>query len=172
MSSSAAEGSKPQISLCGPSEESTHEAEKWLSGLLNNTPRPVEIFNNFLLHISDQDQQELSLLSEKGVKIEEFFTQGHAGLTIDGNSREDVVLAALKVEEMLCEAQKEFVSEEIRELKLLSDMKPSFERQPDVLTDPKFSERKRAFKDQGLWVTKVIYLKIMEKLFKIELLLY
>ncbi|XP_013870677.1 poly [ADP-ribose] polymerase 9 [Austrofundulus limnaeus] len=151
----AAEVSKPQISLCGPSEESTREAEKWLSDLLNNAPRFVEIHNNFLLHMSEQDHLKLSLLSENGVQIEEFFTKGHASLTIDGKSSEDVVLAALKVEEMLCEIQKEFVSEETRELERLSGMKASFERQPDVVSDPKFSERERAFQAQGLRVTKV-----------------
>lgn len=157
--SSAAETSRPQISLRGPSEESTREAEKWLSGLLIHTTRPVVIFNNFLLHFSEQDHQKLSLLSEKGVQIEEYFTQGHAGITIDGKSNKDIVLAALKVEKMFCETQKEFVSEEKLELQLISGMEASFERQPDDPKDPKFSQHIRDFKAQGLWVTKVIYFK-------------
>ncbi|XP_017276148.1 protein mono-ADP-ribosyltransferase PARP9 [Kryptolebias marmoratus] len=147
--------SNPQISLHGPSEESVREAEKWLSVLLNKSSRNVKISNNFLLHFGEQDHLNLSLLTENGVSIEEFFTQGHACVEIDGRSTEDVVLAALQVEEMLCKIQKQFLSEEKQELQLLSDMKVSSDRQTEDLRLPKFTEEKRAFKSQGLWVQKV-----------------
>lgn len=147
--------SKPQISLCGPSEESTREAEKWLSVLLNESRLPIQIVNNFLLHFSEQDHQKLSRFHQKEVDIEEFVTQGHACLTLGGKSKEDAVVAAVKVEEMLCKVQKEFVLEEKGLLKQLSGMEVSPERQTVGLSDPKFTERKRAFKHQGLWVEKV-----------------
>lgn len=153
--------SNPQISLCGPSEPSTREAEKWLSVLLNEPPLQIRICNNFLLHLSDQDQQNLSRLRKNGVNIEQSFSQGHACLTLDGKSKEDAVVAALTVEEMLCKVQKAFVLEERDVLQQLSDMKVSAERQTVDLSSSKFSELKRAFKHQGLWVEKVIKVKTL-----------
>ncbi|XP_037542034.1 protein mono-ADP-ribosyltransferase PARP9 [Nematolebias whitei] len=147
--------SKPQISLRGPSEASTREADKWLSVLLNEPRLPIQIVNNFLLHFTEQDHLTLSPFHQKGVDVEEFVAQGHACLTLGGKSKEDAVVAALKVEEMLCKVQKEFVLEEKHLLKQLSDVEVSSERQPVDLFDPKFTERKRAFKHQGLWVEEV-----------------
>ncbi|XP_059199643.1 protein mono-ADP-ribosyltransferase PARP9 [Centropristis striata] len=101
----------PQISLLGPSDETTREAKRWLNGLLSNSSGTVDISNNFVLHFGEKEHQQLSRLMKKGNFIEEFFEKGHARITVNGGS-ENAVVAALQVEAMLCTIQKQFVTEE------------------------------------------------------------
>uniref|UniRef100_A0A3Q0R704 Macro domain-containing protein n=1 Tax=Amphilophus citrinellus TaxID=61819 RepID=A0A3Q0R704_AMPCI len=147
----------PRISLNGPSKESLCETEKWLTSLLFRPPRPVLICNNFIQHLSEKEYVQLSCLTRKGVMFEEFLTKGHACLTVNGNSIEDVVVAAVQVEAMLCTVQKEFVTEEEKEMcKLLPNDVP-LERERKTVDDssPEFRGRFSAFKKLGLWILKV-----------------
>ncbi|XP_030613568.1 protein mono-ADP-ribosyltransferase PARP9 [Archocentrus centrarchus] len=148
----------PQISLSGPSEESKREAKKWLIDLFTSS-RTIDICNNFIQHLSEKEYQQLSRLTKKGVKFEEFLTNGHACLTVDGGSVEDVVVAALQVEAMLCTVQKEFVAQEENEMCLLLADKAPHERERKTKTvddtSPEFKERYSAFNHEGLRILKV-----------------
>ncbi|XP_008278566.1 poly [ADP-ribose] polymerase 9 isoform X2 [Stegastes partitus] len=143
----------PQISLTGLSDESTREAEKWLTHLLVNSGT-VEIYNNFIQHLSETEYRQLARLKKKGVLIEEFLANGHACITIIGNS-EDVAVAALQVEAMLCTVQKKFVSEEESELQTLTAGKVFFERETVKRESKEFADKVTAFKNVGLRITKV-----------------
>uniref|UniRef100_A0A3B5AGQ1 Poly(ADP-ribose) polymerase family member 9 n=1 Tax=Stegastes partitus TaxID=144197 RepID=A0A3B5AGQ1_9TELE len=145
----------PQISLTGLSDESTREAEKWLTHLLVNSGT-VEIYNNFIQHLSETEYRQLARLKKKGVLIEEFLANGHACITIIGNS-EDVAVAALQVEAMLCTVQKKFVSEEESELQTLTAGKVFFERETVKRESKEFADKVTAFKNVGLRITKVQY---------------
>ncbi|XP_037343815.2 protein mono-ADP-ribosyltransferase PARP9 isoform X2 [Pungitius pungitius] len=102
----------PQISLHGPSSEVTAEAGRWLSGLLNRFSGPVVIRNNFIQHFGESEHQQLCRLT--GVAIDEAIEKGRALLSVSGRSVEDVVVAVLQVEGMLCKVQREFAMEEKR----------------------------------------------------------
>ena len=146
-------GSTPNIRLCGPSWESTAEAEQWLTDLFASSSS--DIHNNLILHWGEEEHQQLSRLTERGVSIEEFFTQGHACIRIKGYSREEAANAVLQVEAMLCNIQKELISEGEREISMLSDTKVSAEL---LTVDPsslEFSDRVSAFKSQNLRILKV-----------------
>uniref|UniRef100_A0A3P8S936 Macro domain-containing protein n=1 Tax=Amphiprion percula TaxID=161767 RepID=A0A3P8S936_AMPPE len=146
----------PQISLTGLSEESTHEAKKWLTDLLFKSSGTVKICNNFIQHFSEKEYQQLTRLTKKGVSIEEFLAKGHACITIDGDSHEDVVMTALQVEAMLCTIQKKFVSEEKSELETLTANEVSFPKKTPLDHGREFSDRQTAFKNSGLRILKVI----------------
>uniref|UniRef100_A0A3Q2CMW6 Poly [ADP-ribose] polymerase 9-like n=1 Tax=Cyprinodon variegatus TaxID=28743 RepID=A0A3Q2CMW6_CYPVA len=118
----------PKISLLGPSDESTKEAEKWLTDLLSMHSHTVKIYNNFILHFSEEDHLRLSVVAENEL-IEEFFTQGHACIEINGETKEDTVFAALEVEAMLCKIQKDFISEEEGDLQMMSQTDKSCKRE-------------------------------------------
>ncbi|XP_072253977.1 protein mono-ADP-ribosyltransferase PARP9 isoform X2 [Leuresthes tenuis] len=146
-------GSTPNISLCGPSRESTAEAEKWLTDLF--TFSSSDIHNNLILHWGEEEHQQLSRLTERRVSIEEFFTQGHACISIKGVSIEEAADALLQVEAMLCDIQKELISEGEREIRMLSDTKVSAERLTVDDSSLEFSGRLSAFKSQNLRILKV-----------------
>uniref|UniRef100_A0A3Q3BQC0 Poly [ADP-ribose] polymerase 9-like n=1 Tax=Haplochromis burtoni TaxID=8153 RepID=A0A3Q3BQC0_HAPBU len=145
------------ISLCGPSEESIHEAKKWLTDLFTSSGT-IDICNNFIQHLSEKQYLQLSRLTRNGVKFEEFLTNGHACLTLNGDLVEDVVVAALQVEAMLCTVQMEFVKEEETEMCLLAN-EASLEKERKTRTvddsSPEFTDRFSAFKHEGLIILKV-----------------
>ncbi|MEQ2213579.1 hypothetical protein XENOCAPTIV_017288 [Xenoophorus captivus] len=143
----------PTISLCGLSDETTREAEKWLNDLLSVRSHTIE--NNFISHFSERDHMQLSRLAENGLVIEEFMTQGHACIAITGEMKKDCVVAALKVEAMLCKIQKEFISEEEGELQMLSQTELPSKRETVDKSSKEFSHRFDAFIVHGLRVTKV-----------------
>ncbi|MEQ2249721.1 hypothetical protein ILYODFUR_032159 [Ilyodon furcidens] len=143
----------PTISLLGPSDETTREAEKWLNDLLS--VRSHTIKNNFISHFSERDHMQLSRLAENGLVIEEFMTQGHACIAITGEMKKDCVVASLKVEAMLCKIQKAFISEEEGELQMLSQTELLPKRETVDKSSKEFSHRFDAFIDHGLRVTKV-----------------
>uniref|UniRef100_A0A1A7WR81 Poly (ADP-ribose) polymerase family, member 9 n=1 Tax=Iconisemion striatum TaxID=60296 RepID=A0A1A7WR81_9TELE len=149
----------PHIVLHGPTEESVREAAKWLSAHLSIPSRSVEIYNNFIQHFIEKDHLQLSKMIEAGVSIEEFLTQGHACIRVDSKSEGDAAIAVLKVEEMLCKIQKQFVAVEKHELQQMSNTEVSIERQMVDLSDRMFSDRKRSFKDLGLEMIKVEKIK-------------
>uniref|UniRef100_A0A3B3Z1D8 PARP n=1 Tax=Poecilia mexicana TaxID=48701 RepID=A0A3B3Z1D8_9TELE len=144
----------PQISLVCPSEESKHEAERWLQNRLFTDSHSIKIYNNFLSHFSDHDHLQLAISAEKGLIVEEFFSKGHACLEINGGSKEEVAVAGLKVEAVLCKIQKEFIREEEHELQMLSNTEPSHKRKTVEKSSKEFSSRQEAF-SHALKVTKV-----------------
>lgn len=154
-------GPAPHISLSAPSEESASEAEKWLTHLLCKSSPCVTICNNFIQHLSEKEYLQLSRLTRKGVKFEEFLTKGHACLKVEGDSVEDAVVAALQVEAMLCIVQKEFVTEEENEMcKLLANEVPLKREKKTKTVDNSswdFKDRIPAIRNLGLWILKVQY---------------
>uniref|UniRef100_A0AAQ4P953 PARP catalytic domain-containing protein n=1 Tax=Gasterosteus aculeatus aculeatus TaxID=481459 RepID=A0AAQ4P953_GASAC len=120
----------PRISLYSPRYEARSEARRWLSGLLCTSSGPVVIRNNFIQHFGESKHQQLSRLT--GVTVNEFIEKGRAHLNVSGQSVEDVAVAVLEVEAMLCDVQREFVMEE-----------KSFMH--DVTTERLFSNRKIVF---------------------------
>ncbi|XP_027879420.1 protein mono-ADP-ribosyltransferase PARP9 [Xiphophorus couchianus] len=144
----------PKITLLGPSDESKREAKKWLTDLLYRH-KPIEINNNFISHFSEGDHQVLAHLADGGLSIEEFFSQGHACLTVKGKLEENAVIAALQLEALLCKIHKDFIAEEEHQLKMLTHMKVSGEKKTVDEKSSFFSERIQLFRPGGLWVVKV-----------------
>ncbi|XP_041856795.1 protein mono-ADP-ribosyltransferase PARP9 isoform X3 [Melanotaenia boesemani] len=142
----------PQITLTGPSEEAVAEARTWYHDLISQH-RPVNICNNFILHFGEKEHRQLSGLMKRGVSVEEFFTQGHACIMVQGD-KEETIPAVLQVEAMLCKIQQEFVSEEEREISMLSSQEVSWERKTVPKSSKDFKDQCRPFK-KHLWVSKV-----------------
>lgn len=92
---------------------------------------------------------------KKGVFIEEFFENGRARIAVSGVLTEDVVVAGLQVEAMLCNIQREFVREEECAMLLMSTKDVSFERKTVNRSSLEFSDRFSAFKREGLRMLKV-----------------
>uniref|UniRef100_A0A3Q2P3M0 Poly(ADP-ribose) polymerase family member 9 n=1 Tax=Fundulus heteroclitus TaxID=8078 RepID=A0A3Q2P3M0_FUNHE len=159
----------PQISLDGPSEESKYEAQKWLKDLLSMDSHGIKIYNNFISHFSDTDHLRLSRFAEKGLFVEEFFTQGHACIEINGE-KENAAVAAVKVEAMLCKVQKDFISEEECELQVLVDTEPAPKRQTVNRSSREFTKRADAFYRHGLKVKKVeeVENSALKKMFELK----
>lgn len=143
--------SSPQISLTGPSDEATREAEKWLSHLLFQPSFQVLISNNFILHFGQQEQQQLRRMARDGINIEESFDNGHASITVMGNSTADVVVAALQVEAMLCNVLREFIQEE----ESLFRKSITYERTAADRLDLEFLQATAALEHVGQQVVKV-----------------
>uniref|UniRef100_A0A3B4YFR7 Poly [ADP-ribose] polymerase 9-like n=1 Tax=Seriola lalandi dorsalis TaxID=1841481 RepID=A0A3B4YFR7_SERLL len=151
----------PQIGLSG-SDETTREAERWLSGFLKSSGS-VTIRNNFILHFGKQEYLQLSRLAQNNIFFEESFKKGQAEITVNG-SHEDVVVAGFQVEAMLCNIQREFVKEEEQDMLLMSTKNVSFERKTMKVDDVShtFSDRVSEFKKDRLHMTKVQYLEKVE----------
>ncbi|RVE57856.1 hypothetical protein OJAV_G00203380 [Oryzias javanicus] len=145
---------KPQIILHGPSRESIHEAEKWLKDLLFSS-KDIIINNNFIQHFGKNEFHLLSRWNRDGVFIEVFLTQGHACIQVSSKSKENLFGAVVKVEALLCQVQKKFVSEEEQELQLHSVTTRQGSRQTVDHRAKKFSQHHFAFGDQQLQVVKV-----------------
>lgn len=146
--------SSPQISLTGPSDEATHEAEKWLSHLLFQSSSQVLISNNFILHFGQQEQQQLRQMARDGINIEEKFNNGHASITVKGNSTADVVVAALQVEAMLCNVLREFIREEEYLFRKLAK-EITYERTAVGFSDLEFLHAEEALRHVGQHIVKV-----------------
>ncbi|XP_042351030.1 protein mono-ADP-ribosyltransferase PARP9 [Plectropomus leopardus] len=148
--------STPQIILKSPSNETVREAEQWLHVLLFKFFDKVVIYNNFILHFGEKEYLQLSRLMKNGVSIEEVFEKGHAGIIVTGDTVEDVVVAVLQVEAMLCTIQREFVTEE--ECAMLSAVLTnnlSFDRQTVKKSSQEFKVICSGFEKHGLWIVKV-----------------
>ncbi|XP_075961376.1 protein mono-ADP-ribosyltransferase PARP9 isoform X2 [Anarhichas minor] len=146
----------PQIRLNGPSNEATREAERWLTGLLYKSSGPVIIYNNFIQHFGEREHLQLSRLVKGDLSIEEFFENGRASLTVSGEPVEDVVVAGLQVEAMLCKIQKDFATEEEDfMLQAMLTKSLSFGRKMVDNTSPEFLDRLSTFKKEGLWLLKM-----------------
>ncbi|KAM7380822.1 hypothetical protein PAMP_004094 [Pampus punctatissimus] len=145
----------PQISLNGPSDEATREADRWLSNLLYVPSNTVVISNNFIQYFGEQEYLQLSRLTKEGVQIEDCFENGHTTVTVHGDSAEDVAVAGLQVEAILCKVQSEFVAEEESRMRLMSTQNVSFERKTVNRKSREFSDRENVFRNQGLQILKV-----------------
>ncbi|XP_029314246.1 LOW QUALITY PROTEIN: protein mono-ADP-ribosyltransferase PARP9 [Cottoperca gobio] len=146
----------PQISLDGPSDESTHEAKRWLNDLFLKSDGTVNICNNFIQLFGEQEHRQLSRLMKKEVSIKEVFEKGRAGITVNGRSFVDVVVAGLQVEAMLCNIQREFVMEEESYLlNALCKKNMSFQRKTVDTRSGEFMERSFAFNKTGLQILRV-----------------
>ncbi|XP_053295539.1 protein mono-ADP-ribosyltransferase PARP9 [Pleuronectes platessa] len=145
----------PQISLHG-SAESMLEADRWLWRLFEKTDTTVTIRNNFILCLGEEEHLQLTRLStKKNINFKESFNKGHADITVKGDSREEVVVAALKVEVMLCNIQREFVKKEERAILPSSTEKVTFERTPVDIHNNLFSERGSVLTKEGLCMLKL-----------------
>ncbi|KAM4561061.1 protein mono-ADP-ribosyltransferase PARP9 [Fundulus diaphanus] len=158
----------PQISLSGP-DESKYEAEKWLKDLFSMDSNSFEIYNNFISHLSETAHLQLSVLAEKGLIVEEFFTQGHACIKLN-RRKEDAAVAAVEVEAMLCKVQKDFISEEEGELQVQADTEPAPKRQTVNWSSKEFTKRADAFSSHGLIVKKVdeVENRALKKMFELK----
>ncbi|KAL6101259.1 parp9 [Pungitius sinensis] len=145
----------PRISLHGPSSEATAEAGRWLSGLLNRFSGPVVIRNNFIQHFGESEHQQLCRLT--GVAIDESIEKGRTLLSVSGRSVEDVVVAVLQVEAMLCNVQREFTMEEKRGFMRDAGMTkmPSSELKVVDSASPEFKERDVYYRSHNLRLCKM-----------------
>lgn len=138
----------PQISLRGPSEEATREAEQWLTRLLFYFSGTIFICNNFISHFGKEELLKLSQMQTRNISIEEFIQHGCASIAVHGSSHVEVVVAGLQVEAMLCNIQKEVVKEVERGL----EMDLSWERTP---VSHFTSDIQSKFRCAGLQILKV-----------------
>ncbi|XP_029967787.1 protein mono-ADP-ribosyltransferase PARP9-like [Salarias fasciatus] len=144
----------PHISLMGPSAESIREAKRWLNDLFRFSE--ITIQNNFIQHFSDQEYQQLALFNQDGVSVEEFFTKGHACISLNSESQETVSEAALQVEAMLQEVQKAFVTEETKEIQLMTQSEVLFcDRKTVDRSSHEFIDVVKPFKDLPMSPVKV-----------------
>ncbi|CAB1419168.1 unnamed protein product [Pleuronectes platessa] len=145
----------PQISLHG-SAESMLEADRWLWCLFEKTDTTVTIRNNFILCLGEEEHLQLTRLStKKNINFKESFNKGQADITVKGDSREEIVVATLKVEVMLCNIQREFVKKEERAILPSSIEKVTFERTPVDIHNDLFSERGSVLTKEGLRMLKL-----------------
>uniref|UniRef100_A0A672IF74 PARP catalytic domain-containing protein n=3 Tax=Salarias fasciatus TaxID=181472 RepID=A0A672IF74_SALFA len=145
----------PHISLMGPSAESIREAKRWLSDLFRSSDH-ITIQNNFIQHFSGQEYQQLAWFIQDGVSVEEFFTKGHACISLNSESQESVTEAALQVEAMLQEVQKAFVKEETKEIQLMTQSEVLFcDRKPVDVSSHEFIDVVKPFKNSLLSPVKV-----------------
>ncbi|PWA26198.1 hypothetical protein CCH79_00013734 [Gambusia affinis] len=156
--------STPKITLLGPSDESKREAKKWFTDLLYRH-KPIQIRNNFISHFSEEDHQALAHLADTGLSIEEFFSKGHACLTVNGKPEENAVIAALQVEVLLCKIHKDFIAEEEHQLKMLTAMKVSGEKKTVDEKSPVFSQRIQLFRPEGLWMVDRVENDALKEMF-------
>ncbi|XP_028992075.1 protein mono-ADP-ribosyltransferase PARP9 [Betta splendens] len=160
----------PKIGLIARSDEAAREATQWLRNLLFEPCHQVPIYNNFIQHFDEQAYNRLSRLSQNGVSVQESFAKGRASITVKGHKQEDVVVAALQVEAMLCHVQKEFISEERRMFQTLSTDKIFHQREETSFKNTVFTDVLRDFKKNGLQVVKIERVKnpALEKLFELK----
>lgn len=146
--------STPHITLSGASEEAQHEAQRWLSHLLFKPSRSVSVCNNFILHLGEKEQTQLRQIASRGVDVEESFDRGQATITVQGDSPEDVAVAALQVEAMLCDAVDEFVRQEKSRLSA-SAGGLDLRRKAIGPSDPDYPDAVKALRQMGQETVKV-----------------
>ncbi|KAF4086724.1 hypothetical protein AMELA_G00087660 [Ameiurus melas] len=100
----------PCIELLALSPEAIREAKRWCCYMLHlsSDKCPVKIYNNHIVHLSQEDHVKLmSLQFTFNVIITEFFKEGKGGIIINGDPV-GVSCAAFEVEAMLCQVQEDF----------------------------------------------------------------
>nr|XP_040056590.1 protein mono-ADP-ribosyltransferase PARP9 isoform X1 [Gasterosteus aculeatus aculeatus] len=143
----------PRISLYSPRYEARSEARRWLSGLLCTSSGPVVIRNNFIQHFGESKHQQLSRLT--GVTVNEFIEKGRAHLNVSGQSVEDVAVAVLEVEAMLCDVQREFVMEEKSFMHDVTTERLFSNRKLVDKASPEFKKRSASYRDHNLLLVKM-----------------
>lgn len=143
--------STPQISLSGPSEEMTREAEKWLAHLLFSFSGTILIHNNFISHFGKEELLKLSQLQTRDISIEECLQRGCVSIVVHGSSHVEVVVAGLQVEAMLCSIQKDVVKDVENGL----EMDLSYERTELPCFPTELSHIQPEFRHAGLQIVKV-----------------
>uniref|UniRef100_G3NCP2 Macro domain-containing protein n=1 Tax=Gasterosteus aculeatus TaxID=69293 RepID=G3NCP2_GASAC len=136
-----------------PRYEARSEARRWLSGLLCTSSGPVVIRNNFIQHFGESKHQQLSRLT--GVTVNEFIEKGRAHLNVSGQSVEDVAVAVLEVEAMLCDVQREFVMEEKSFMHDVTTERLFSNRKLVDKASPEFKKRSASYRDHNLLLVKV-----------------
>lgn len=148
---------RPRITLISGSNEAVREAQKWLSNLFDERSCKVHIYNNFIQHFGEQEFKQLARLKQNGVSVQESFEKGRVSITVKGRRHEDVVVAALQVEAMLCLVQKNFITEEMRMFQTLTE-NVSYQRENiRISATPVLTGVELHFKNNGLQVLKVQY---------------
>ncbi|XP_053185152.1 protein mono-ADP-ribosyltransferase PARP9 [Scomber japonicus] len=142
----------PHITLNASSDEAICEADCWLRNLLYKPCDFLKISNNFIQYFGEEEHLQLARLKKGGVSIKESFENGHFSIMVKGVSSEDVVVAGLQVEAILCKVQKDFVAEEESTLRLMSTGNVSYKRKP---VDPNRAKFSSSFKKQGPQVVKI-----------------
>lgn len=114
----------------------------------------MSVCNNFILHFGEKEQQQLRQVARGGVSVEESFDCGQATITVRGDSPEDVAVAALQVEAMLCTAVDEFVRQEERPLSVSAE--PLYCKRTALSpADPECLKAVEALREMGLETVKV-----------------
>lgn len=163
---------EPCISLHSSSEQSRGEAETWLRALLDLQFNTVCISNNFTQHLGEKELDELCQTEVEGVVVEEFLEKGRAGLVVSGDRAGDIVVTALKLQEMLQSAQTQFLKEEVEELKREAQMKVKveMERSPVSNRDPQIKTFIKDLRGLGLQIVKAerVENRALEKVFHLK----
>ncbi|XP_073711244.1 protein mono-ADP-ribosyltransferase PARP9 [Misgurnus anguillicaudatus] len=106
----------PTLEISCVSNEAVREAKAWTMNMLYPRHGTITVTNNFVIYLGQKDHETLrSLQTMFGVYIALFFRNGHGGVSITGEST-SVSCAALEVESMLCQAQKDFAKDEESDL--------------------------------------------------------
>lgn len=105
----------PTFEFQSVSIEALREAKSWTFNILNASDN-MTIKNNHVMYLDQKEHENLlSFQAKFQVCIKEFFRNGNGGMTITG-SPSDVSCAAIEVESMLSEAQKNFARAEERDM--------------------------------------------------------
>lgn len=114
----------------------------------------MSVCNNFILHFGETEQKQLRQIAIGGVSVEESFDGRQATITVKGTSSEDVAVAALQVEAMLCNTVDEFVRDEERQLSASAE-RLHFKRRALSLLDPECLKAVETLRDMGQNPVKV-----------------
>ncbi|KAI5628551.1 poly [ADP-ribose] polymerase 9 [Silurus asotus] len=107
---------EPNIELFASSKTAIREAKRWCYEMLHlsSSSQCKTIYNNHVVHLSQEDHKKLMTLQRSfGVIITEFIKEGKGGVIINGDPH-GILCAALEVEAMLCKAQEDFARDEER----------------------------------------------------------
>ncbi|XP_076120539.1 protein mono-ADP-ribosyltransferase PARP9 [Alosa pseudoharengus] len=102
----------PSVEVQGNSLEALHAAKRWIHDVVNmlrDNKTDHSLKNNFVLHFGQREHKELLSIQVKfQVGFQVFFTDGQAGITIEGKPS-GVTAAVLEVEAMCCKVQEAHV---------------------------------------------------------------
>lgn len=146
--------STAKISLQGSSEESLREAHAWLTEVLLRPSITRIVKNNFITHFGEEEFMQLTnVMCKNNISIKEFLKQGQASIVVTGNSIENVAVAFLEVEKILCKIQEDFLEEEAKMLSDLTNTIVQFRRRAVPQSKAYFPTN--TFLDSGLKIVKV-----------------
>lgn len=97
--------------------------------------------------------QLTNIMCKNNISIKEFIKQGQASIVVTGNSIENVAVAFLEVEKILCKIQEDFLEEEAKMLSDLTNEILQFRRR--AVPHHKAYFPTNTFLDSGLKIVKV-----------------